>query len=252
MGTAAFYDPFAEFYHLIFDDWDAAIARQGKALQRLLSAELGDGPLRVLDCSCGIGTQAIGLAQCGHRVTGSDLSPAAVERARREAERRGLFMDFRVADMRDLRGIDESGFDAVISFDNALPHLERNELKAAARAMRGKVREQGLLMASIRDYDRLILEKPSIQGPSFFGAEGGRRIVHQVWDWIGEERYRVHVYITRQEEGTWRSDHFVGEYRAMLRSEVTLALEGAGFKKVRWMMPQESGLYIPLVMARAE
>src|SRR5579859_538968 len=82
---AAFYNDLAEHYHLIFEDWDRSIERQASVLGPLLEARAGAAPLKVLDCACGIGTQTIGLAKRGHRVTGSDLSDAAVARARREA-----------------------------------------------------------------------------------------------------------------------------------------------------------------------
>jgi len=76
----SFYDEMAESFHLIFDDWDAAIVRQRNVLARLLPAPaIGR---RVLDCACGIGTQSIGLAMLGFAVDGSDLSPASIERAR--------------------------------------------------------------------------------------------------------------------------------------------------------------------------
>jgi methylase of polypeptide subunit release factors len=50
----------------------------------------GSPPYRVLDAAVGIGTQALGLAAQGFRVTGSDISLAAVKRAGEEAGRRGL------------------------------------------------------------------------------------------------------------------------------------------------------------------
>jgi glycine/sarcosine N-methyltransferase len=63
-----FYDELAESYHLIFDDWNAAIARQREVLAKLLPvAATGK---RVLDCACGIGTQTIGLAILGFSVEG--------------------------------------------------------------------------------------------------------------------------------------------------------------------------------------
>src|ERR1700736_5531060 len=44
----------------------------------------------VLDCACGIGTQALGLARAGYNVEGTDLSRAEIERAKAEAFSRGL------------------------------------------------------------------------------------------------------------------------------------------------------------------
>ena len=76
-----FYDSLAPDHHRIFPDWDASMTRQAAAPDSLISRRLGPGPHRLLDCSCGIGTQAIGLARAGHRVVGGDLSPVAAARA---------------------------------------------------------------------------------------------------------------------------------------------------------------------------
>ncbi len=245
-----FYEELADFYHLIFGDWESAIERQGKALSNLLTEQTGGNPLRILDCACGIGTQAIGLGLLGHRVTASDLSPAAVERARQEARRRSLAISFCVSDMTSLREVVESGFDAVIAMDNALSHLSAAQLGQAAKAIASKLKPYGLFMASIRDYDTLMVEKPAIQQPAFHGAAGNRRIVHQVWDWVEETKYVVHLYLTIQSDQGWKAHHFVTEYRCLLRSELSQVLADAGFLKVRWLMPAESGYYQPIVLAR--
>lgn len=58
--------------------------------------------MRIHDCACGIGTQAIGLAALGYRISGSDLSRAAIQRAAREAAKRGLTIEFCLSDMTNL------------------------------------------------------------------------------------------------------------------------------------------------------
>jgi SAM-dependent methyltransferase len=80
----------AATYDLIYPDWDASIAAQGAALDRLLTSCGVTKTDPVLDSACGIGTQTLGLAALGRRMTGSDLSPAAVSRARVEAAARSL------------------------------------------------------------------------------------------------------------------------------------------------------------------
>ena len=52
-----------------------------------------------LEYGCGTGPGACLLAEHGMRVTGIDLSPLAIEIARREAARRGLSIDYRVGDV---------------------------------------------------------------------------------------------------------------------------------------------------------
>ena len=247
-----FYDTLAEHYHLMFENWNQSIERQGATLNALLRVELPRSPLVLLDCACGIGTQAIGFAQAGHRVVGSDLSPGAVARARREARQRGLNISFAVSDMTSLSEIENGAFDVAAVMDNALPHLTASQLAQALRAMNSKLKPDGLLIASTRDYDQLIADRPVVQGPAFYGADGSRRIVHQVWDWIDKERYVFHVYITMKSDGTWVSHHFASEYRCLLRGELTSALRDAGFGQARWLMPSESGYYQPIVVAKKE
>ena len=117
--------------------------------------------------------------------------------------------------------------------------------------MGSKLKPGGLLLASIRDYDALIEQRPTIQEPGFYGLAGARRIVHQVWDWIDEDRYAVHLYITVQTDEGWKAHHFVSEYRCLLRDELSTALAEAGLREIRWLMPGESGFYQPLVLARS-
>jgi len=95
-----FYDDLAESYHLIFQDWEASLRYQADVLARLLPPPGLDVP--ILDCACGIGTQAIGLALKGYRIEGRDPSPTSIGRASREAAIRGLTANFRIDDMRNL------------------------------------------------------------------------------------------------------------------------------------------------------
>ena len=117
------YDEIATLYHLIYRDWNAAIAQQAAALDAIIREHVGAPPRSILDVSCGIGTQALGLAAPGHAVTASDLSSAAVERARLETGRRNLTIHFTAVDMRRCAEVHGSGFDVVLSVDNSIRHL---------------------------------------------------------------------------------------------------------------------------------
>jgi len=162
-------------------------------LDTLLRSETGWGSLSILDCSCGIGTQAISLALFGHRLTATDLSPRSIERASEEAERFGVDITFGTAEFRALEEGVEGTFEAVIYFDNALPHMmSRDDLLFSARSIRSKVREGGLFMASIRDYDELLKERPGATTPKVIDTPEGRRVYFQVWDW--DEDGRAYVF----------------------------------------------------------
>jgi 2-polyprenyl-3-methyl-5-hydroxy-6-metoxy-1,4-benzoquinol methylase len=228
-----FYETLADYYHLIFEDWDKSIERQARVLNALIAKHTDQTTVNLLDCACGIGTQAIGFARAGHRVVASDSCRAAVTRAEHEAKQRGLDISFFVSDMTSLNEIRRNDFNVVAAFDNALPHLTPDQLKKAVQAMGSKLEPHGLFMASIRDYDNLIVERPTIQRPAFYGETGKRRIVHQVWDWIDGERHTIHLYITAQSGDDWVAHHFATEYRCLLRNELATALTSAGFEQVQ-------------------
>jgi len=251
--VSRFYDDLALYYHLICHDWDSAMTRQAAAISAILRRERGrDGSPSVLDCSCGIGTQSLGLAKLGYHVTGSDLSAGAVRRAREEAAVRGLNVPFYVADVRRLNELPIGVFDAVISMDNALPHLLSDaDLAEAAQQMRAKLPAGGTLLASILDYDQLVRGRVTVHGPAFCSDADRRRIVFQVWDWMDDRRYTVHLYITRETPSGWDNFHAATVYRAVLREEITAILASSGFANIRWLFPNESGLYVPVVIATA-
>lgn len=181
-----FYDQLAKDYHLIFEDWDASVTRQGEVLDRIIgnNLDLPRNYTKVLDCSCGIGTQAIGLGLLGYKVHATDLSPNAVSRAKREAQRLGADLTVGVADFRSLNDQVEGSFDVVISCDNSLPHLlDFDDLKLALKNIWCKLEYGGLFLASIRDYDELLKEKSHATKPTVHNDQNGKRIVFQVWDW---------------------------------------------------------------------
>src|SRR5215813_13575400 len=125
--TTDFYNQLSPFYHLIFPDWQATITRQAAALDAIIKEHFGDTIKEILDVTCGIGTQTLGLAQLGYQLTASDLSPSAIERAREEATKRHLDVQFSVADVREAYANHQRQFDLVIACDNSLPHLLTDE-----------------------------------------------------------------------------------------------------------------------------
>ena len=246
------YDDLAEHYHLRYQDWEASIRRQARILAPILHNAAEGDVHRVLDCACGVGTQALGLPALGFSVTGADLSEPAIRRARREAAARELEIPFHQADMRDLSSV-PGEYDAVLAADNALPHLMTDAgLDQALASIREKLRPGGAVVASVRDYDRLIVERPTIEPPSFIeGADGVRRFSHQVWEWLGPDRYQLHMYMTIRDGDGWRTLHFVSLYRALLRQDLEASLGRSGFADAVWLEPDATGFYQPIVTARA-
>lgn len=249
-----FYDQFAGEYDLMFRDWWASASRQGEVIGALLARHGVEPPATVLDCTCGIGTQALPLAARGYRVVGSDYSAAALARARASAEARTIPVTLVEADVRRLGEVVDSTFDAVLSFDNSLPHLLTDaDLAAAMTAIHGRVRAGGLFAGSVRDYDALVRDRVTGVMPGVVDVDGEARIVGQAWQWDEAMRtVRIHVFILRQQpDGEWRTIVHSTTFRALRRAELTAALVAAGFRAVEWVEPSPEGYYQPVFVARA-
>lgn len=244
-----FYDNMANQYDKLFSDWQAATREQAVILDKLFNDFGFDKTASVLDCACGIGTQAIGLAALGYRVTASDISDGELAEAARRAENNGVDIHFEHADFRSLSDTFSEPFDIVIAMDNALPHmLTGDALESAVKSIIGQVRPGGLFAASIRDYDSILADKPSYSPPYIHKTNNGQRVCFQTWDWSGDN-YRLTQYIIDDGDDLQVSK-FVCEYRATCREELTNLLLAAGCQEVVWKFPDKTGFYQPIVVAK--
>ncbi|MEU7061501.1 class I SAM-dependent methyltransferase [Streptomyces sp. NPDC046197] len=246
-----FYDDLAPDYHLIFPDWDTSMARQAAVLDALARQRLGAGPHTVLDCSCGIGTQAIGLALRGHKVVGSDLSPLAAARAATEAAARGADLPTAAADMRRLP-FSSAAFDIVVCADNALTHLlSAHDVKAALLGMRRVLREGGLLVITIRAYEEARRTKPTATPPQVTETPDGEVITFQLWNWHKDgEHYDLEHFQLIPAAGTWTVRRRQTTCWALTRAQVTRFVAEAGFSGIAWHMPDSTGYYQPVLTAQ--
>lgn len=200
MTVAEFYDQMAPYYHMLFHgDFDESISYHGWSIDVIIRRTWGDSVQSVLDLSCGIGTQALGLAQRGYRVTASDISAAAVARARREAVARGIPVDFSVADMRDAYEHHDRTFDLVIAVENAVPHLlSDEEILRAFKQFFLCCRPGGGCLISVRDYDKEDPISPQIR-PYPLKIEGKSKfMLFQVWEFDGPI-YDVSLYVVKDD-----------------------------------------------------
>ena len=247
--TQTFYDNMATQYDKLFLDWQATTQEQAVILDRIFRTNGFDNSASVLDCACGIGTQAIGLAGLGYSVTASDISDGELAEAKVRAEQNGVTLRLEHADFCALEETFPEQFDIVICMDNALPHmLSAEALEKAIQSITGRVAEGGLFVASIRDYDALLETRPPYSPPYIHKNDKGQRVSFQTWDWE-DDHYKLVQYIIDDGEDLQVSK-FACEYRATRRQELTDLLRAAGCREVVWLFPEESGFYQPIVVAK--
>ena len=245
----SFYDNLASQYEKLFSSWHEAVKEQAVILDRLFKENGYNEKSTVLDCACGIGTQAIGLADLGYNITASDISEGALTEARKRAENSGANIDFVNADFRTLPKTFSKQFDTIIAMDNAIVHmLTKDGLKAAIRSISDILAEGGIFVASIRDYDSLLESKPPYSAPYIHKTQNGQRVCFQTWDWNGGN-YKLTQYII-EDDNSLKTSKFECEYRAVRREELSSMLISNGFCSAEWKFPEETGFYQPIVVAK--
>jgi SAM-dependent methyltransferase len=143
-----FTGPWLDLQGSMFDD--AVTAAQVARIERMLSLDAGS---RLLDVPCGVGRVSLELAARGHRVTGVDITESFLEAARTRAGERGVEIELRHGDMRDLPWKGE--FDAVVNWWGSFGYFDEagNEafVRAVARALKpgGRFLIEGHLAESL-------------------------------------------------------------------------------------------------------
>lgn len=151
-----------EWWEIAFDEKylktyvDILSARDTRATVRFLLNTVGlANDMCVLDLACGHGRHAIALGKRGVRMTGLDRSAYFLARARRQARRAGVRMQFIEGDMRTFRF--RAKFDAVINLFTSFGYFASQEedtrvLRAVARALKRK----GMFLIDLNNPFRMI------------------------------------------------------------------------------------------------
>jgi SAM-dependent methyltransferase len=142
-----------------------------------LSALIDQGKFHgdVLDVGCGEAAISLTLAELGHTTVGLDLSPTAIELARREAAKWGLTRaTFEVADISNFTGYD-GRFGTIV--DSTLFH------SIPVEAREGYQRSISRAAAPGASYFALVFDKAAVpQGPiNAVTADELREVVSKYW-----------------------------------------------------------------------
>jgi SAM-dependent methyltransferase len=223
------YDTLADVY-----DWlvpEALLEPEGTAAAfETVIAELPGGA-RVLDCACGTGTLAVGLALRGFEVTASDASEGMVARTRALAAEHGARVEAGVRLWEDLDG---GPFDAVFCVGNSITHAQ--DRRGALAGMRRVLRDGGLLALTSRTWER-----PQEAGEEVVERHGRRARVTRSWE-PGE----LCVGVTFEDDGTTYAERL--RFWPFTHEELQADLRATGFELVASTFDPEVGRY--LVTAR--
>ncbi len=244
--TKEFYEGLSSLYHLIFADWEATIDRQATILDGIIQSTWGTQVSTIVDVSCGIGTQTIGLATLGYQVEASDLSPQAIERAIQESQKRGLDIKYAVSDMRCIFDHYSKEFDVLIACDNSVPHLLSDiDILNTFREFYRCIKPGGGCLITLRNYENENRDGIQVKPYGVRIEQGVKYLVFQTWEFHGEI-YDLSMYFVC-DAGIQQAETkiFRTQYYAISLVKIIGLMQEAGFKKVQHI---ESNFYQPVVV----
>lgn len=246
-----YYNSLAPYYKFIYPDWEKSLQRQAETLDSVIREFVGETHNTVLDVACGIGTQSIGLAKIGYKVTSSDLSSVEVEQARQEALRHDVQIEFQIADMRQVWDIYQKQFDVVIACDNSIPHLLNDiEILAAFRQFYKCTKSGGCCIISVRDYAQL--ERKDKQKQMYprlvHQTNNGQVLMFDVWSFDGDY-YEITTYLVDDTGKPTAQTQVLrgGKYYCVEIPTLEKLFKEAGFQEVETL---RNRFFQPLLVAK--
>jgi len=224
------YSILAKHYDLLMDDWSQALTRAGEWLDDILR------PLAVhsiLDCTCGTGLQSIALVKRGYSVTGVDISPAMLRKARENAQRAGVAVCWVRSDIRSLQNDIRECFDAVITCGNSLLHLaSESDLCQGIRSMFAATRHGGYFLIDLAEYEENLRSQPPFRCQQVPESNGKQAIFFATKEQAGRI-VTLNIFVLRETKRGWRTIKRSMELRPPQKSELLDLLTAEGFEEIR-------------------
>jgi len=120
-----------------------------------------DSPMKILDVPCGFGRHANRLAALGHAVTGVDFMPGFLEIARKDAQERGVQVDYRQGDMRQINFVEE--FERAVMLFTSFGYFEDGGNVQVMENVARALKPEGLLGFDIPNRDVIVKDLPTCE-----------------------------------------------------------------------------------------
>lgn len=186
-------------------------------------SELLEGCTEILDCPCGHGRIANGLAQQGFRVTGLDATELFLARARDDAKQLGVDVEYVHGDMRALPWRER--FDGLVNWFTSFGYFDDDENRKVLKQFHDALRPGGRLVMETMNIARLMLNFR----PQHWDERGDDFMLDKVELDLEQARTRTERIIVRG--GRVRRTQFVVRYFSF--PELADWLRVAGFENVR-------------------
>lgn len=243
------YDGWAANYNSIFDSVAAGLDECRLVVEHGILPYVDGGSVFELGSGTGLVSRAI--AEAGFSVTGVEISASSIEQAQALCSSFEERVDFVHADFMNEKVA--GSFDAVVAVGDFLTHfLSADEQAAAVRKMVEHMNDRGCLCISFENYDDLIVseEQDAISTPRKLSSNSRTGFFIRRRIWHGEPRTgrftcNYYTIIDGREPVIVSMDR-----KAVLRTFLEELLRDMGLKYIEWKLPDATGYYQPLCIAR--
>lgn len=227
-------------------DWSKRLAREAPFFRDIFSAA---GVERVVDVGCGSAKHAIMFREWGLDVVGVDPSESMLAQARENAEEAGVTLALVEGGFGELERLVGTGFDAVVTLGNGLPHVDGIDgLHETVRDFAAVLRPGGVVVLHLLNHARLIEGRIRMLPPAIRETSEGDRVFLKVLDYVEDGIMFDFVTLTREpgaspsagnafayddpDETGWHLRSRRSVHTALPEDLLQEALESAGFEGI--------------------
>lgn len=211
-------------------NWDQRLKRETPFLEKIFSSR---GVKKIIDTACSTGRHSIYLARQGYLVTGTDLSPEMISRAKENANQERVEVNFKVAGFTELTDKIPGYFDALICLGNSLPHLLTDEqLQKALKNFCELLNPGGVILLQLRNYSRPNLQQERLMPLNTWADDQEEYLFLRMQDFVADMVNFSIITIHRPKGGKWESSISTNTLRLLKAEELTNFLRGAGFNQI--------------------
>ncbi len=231
-------------YHWLYSD-HALSGKPALAQNDDVLREAG-AKARILDCSCGIGTLAVALAQVGYAVSGSDGSPGMIEQTSLAARNAGVEFPLKCCTWEDLPVHFSEPFDLVFCLGNAIGHTRsRTEMLRSMQGMRAVLGSGGKLVIDSRNWEQIRKENVRFTPYPWRERAGQRCLPIYIWNFPErfEDAHTIEVVLVLDSGGKVTVRSYPIVYYPFRVEELTECLRRAGFTNVQNRFTENREVY---------
>lgn len=153
-----------KFYNTLSSEYDSMIDFESLLNKRYndISNYIPKNNGKAVDIGCGTGLDTIAMSKLGYSMTGFDISDGMIEKAKENANKLGVNVDFIVSPAHKIDNKFDKQFDVAISLGNSIANVEKEYFADTISVISQLLKDNGLVLIQVLNYKKILDEKNRI------------------------------------------------------------------------------------------